>query len=399
MGNPVVIFGSVWGGVLLLYSLGATSNLVPFNVLGLSLVLLNMLSMGLFYLLMVAGRPIPRISPIQALDYRQAAKTYAKILFVLWFSGTCFEIYIQRGFPLYWNWVGDGRLYTDFGIPSFHGVMNAMYLQLVTALAYLYFVRPRRVIIFMLLLLACWPVLMLGRGILLSVVVQITAVFFLMRRLNLKVAFILLLSALAAVFLFGYVGDLRQVVNPFFYLVEPAYVDFFSALPSGFLWFYVYMTSGMSNMFFNIETVQPAYGFGYSLYNLLPSAVKLWLGFDGRNDLFVFVDNNLNAATFYSGYISDFGAVGAFFLAAFVQFCCCLAYAVARKGRPWGVFAYAVAFQILIFSIFYDMFFILPVLFQFVLAILFFSACRLKRLLITPAAKQQAERADSPRPY
>ncbi|MFB4393746.1 MULTISPECIES: O-antigen polymerase [unclassified Pseudomonas] len=397
MGNPVVVFSAVWGSVLLLYCLGATSNLVPINIVGLSLVVLNMLSMALFYLLMVAGRRVPLIDKTQIMEYRRAAKVYAKVLFVLWFGGTCMEVYVQRGFPLYWNWVGDGRLYTDFGIPSFHGIMNAMYLQLVTALAYLYFVKPRRIIILLLFLLACWPVLMLGRGILLSVIVQITAVFFLMRRLNIKVTLILISSALVAVFLFGYVGDLRQVVNPFGYLVEPAYVDFFSSMPSGFLWFYVYMTSGMSNLFFNIETLQPAYSVGYSLYNMLPSALKLWLGFDQRNDLFVFVDNNLNAATFYSGYISDFGPVGAFLLAAFVQFCCCLAYRVARNGRPWGILAYAVAFQILIFSIFYDMFFLLPVLFQFAMAILFFSFYQFTRRSKVRVDLPLAEPSSDPR--
>jgi len=196
--------------------------------------------------------------------------------------------------------------------------------------------------------------------------------------LTLKAVIAVILSAFAAVFLFGYVGDLRQTENPFFYLVKPDFVEFFSAMPSGFLWFYVYLTSGMSNLFYNIETVEPAYSFGYSFYNMLPSAVKIWLGLEGRNDLFVFVDNNLNAATFYSGYISDFGVLGAFFIATIVQFFCCVAYVLAKKGKPWGVLSYAVAFQILIFSIFYDLFFILPVLFQFVLAVTYFLACRLR---------------------
>ncbi|CAM4013496.1 hypothetical protein CCOS865_01681 [Pseudomonas reidholzensis] len=381
MGNPVFVFGAVWGGVLLLYLLGATSNLVPVNVIGLSLIALNILSAALFYVMLAGGRRKALISEQQAMEYRQGAKTYARILFWLWLLGSCFEVYIQRGFPLYWNYVGDGRLYTDFGIPSFHGIMNAMYLQVVTVLAYLYFMRPRKLYILMILLLLCWPVLMLGRGILLSAIIQIVAVFFVLRRLSVRVVVTLLMSALVAIFLFGYVGDLRQVVNPFGYLVKPEYVEFFSALPSGFLWFYVYLTSGMSNLFYNVETLQPAYDFRYSMYNLFPSAVKLWLGLDQRNDLFVFVDGNLNAATFYSGYISDFGVVGAFFLAAFVQFCCCLAYAQATKGRPWGIFAYAVAFQILIFSIFYDMFFLLPVLMQFVLVMFYCLACRLRRRL------------------
>ncbi|NWC95264.1 MULTISPECIES: O-antigen polymerase [unclassified Pseudomonas] len=366
MGNPVFVFCSVWGGVLLLYCLGATTNLVPMNMVGLTLIVMNMISVLVIYL--VLGGSSGRADPETFEKYKKSATVYLKILFWLWLIGTCYEVTVQRGFPLYWNYIGDGRLYTDFGIPSFHGIMNAMYLQVVTVLAYLYFLRPRFRYVLLILLLLCWPVMMLGRGILLSAIIQIVAVFFLMRTLGLRVIITLLISAITAIFLFGYVGDLRQVLNPFAYLVSPGYVDFFSALPSGFLWFYVYLTSGTSNLFYNVELVEPAYSFGYSVYNLIPSALKVWFGFDQRSDLFVFVDGNLNAATFYSGFVSDFGSIGAFLIVFFIQFCCCLTYVIAKKGRPWGIFAYAVAFQILIFSIFYDMFFLLPILFQFVLA-------------------------------
>ncbi|MDQ0649991.1 O-antigen polymerase [Pseudomonas cedrina] len=369
MGNPVFVFCSVWGGVLLLYCLGATTNLVPINAVGLTLIIMNMMSMLLIY--MILGRPSRKPDAETFSRYQAGVRSYLKTLFWIWLVGTCFEVYVQRGFPLYWNYVGDGRLYTDFGIPSFHGIMNAMYLQVVTALAYLYFVRPRFRIVILILLLLCWPVMMLGRGILLSAIIQVVGVFFLMRTLSFRVIVTLIVSAIVAIFLFGYVGDLRQVLNPFSYLVSKDYEWFFSALPSGFLWFYVYLTSGMSNLFYNVDTLQPAYSFGYSFYNLIPSAIKVWFGFDQRSDLFIFVDGNLNAATFYSGFVSDFGPVGAFFIVSFIQFCCCFTYVVARKGRPWGIFAYAVALQILIFSIFYDMFFLLPILFQFVLAMIF----------------------------
>ncbi|WLG30238.1 O-antigen polymerase [Pseudomonas lurida] len=369
MGNPVFIFCSVWGGVFFLYCLNATTNLVPVSAVGMTMIIMNMMSILLISLLLGSALRKPGVETCE--KYQAGVKIYLKTLFWIWLAGTCFEIYIQRGFPLYWNYVGDGRLYTDFGIPSFHGIMNAMYLQVITALAYLYFLRPRFSIICFILLLLCWPIMMLGRGILLSAIIQMVAVFFAMRTLSVRVVLTLVVSAITAIFLFGYVGDLRQVLNPFSYLVSKDYVGFFSGLPSGFLWFYVYLTSGMSNLFYNVDTVQPAYSFGYSFYNLIPSALKVWIGLDGRSDLFVFVDPNLNAATFYAGFVSDFGAIGAFFIVGFIQFCCCFTYAVARKGRPWGILAYAVALQILIFSIFYDMFFLLPILFQFVLAMIF----------------------------
>lgn len=373
--------------VLLLYTLGVTENLVPISFIGVLLITFKMLSMALLYMLLVGARRFSEVAKNDVFKHIEISKIYFRTLLLLWFLGTCFEVYAQRGFPLYWNFVGDGRLYTDFGIPSFHGIMNAMYLQAVTVLAYIYFGKPKKTYIIIMFLLFCWPVMMLGRGIFLSAIIQLVAVFLLTRRLTSRAFLAIALSALLSIFIFGYLGDLRQTENPFFYLVKADYKDLFSSLPSGFLWFYIYLTSGMSNLFYNIDTLEPAYTFGYSFYNMLPSAVKIWMGLEGRNDLFVFVDNNLNAATFYSGYLSDFGVMGAFFLAMFVQFCCCYAYALAKRGHPWGVFAYAVAFQILIFSIFYDLFFILPVLFQFVLVFFYYCSCRLKPRVVLARKK------------
>src|SRR5690606_14886573 len=128
------------------------------------------------------------------LKHIESAGVYFKTLLFFWFIGTCFEVYVQKGFPLYWNIVGDGRLYTDFGIPSFHGVMNAMYLQAVTALAYIYFISPKKRCIVIASVLLFWPVMMLGRGIMLSAIIQIVAVFLLTRRLTLKAVIAVILS-------------------------------------------------------------------------------------------------------------------------------------------------------------------------------------------------------------
>src|SRR5690606_34710250 len=144
MANPVLVFSMVWGSVLALYLVGATDNLVPINSSGDFLILLNVLSIVLIYMLLMFGSRTVATDHVSELKHIESAGVYLKTLLFFWFIGTCFEVYVQKGFPLYWNIVGDGRLYTDFGIPSFHGVMNAMYLQAVTALAYIYFISPKK---------------------------------------------------------------------------------------------------------------------------------------------------------------------------------------------------------------------------------------------------------------
>lgn len=377
MANPVLIYWLVWGGVLFLYLLNATSNLVPINPMGVGLILLNMVSMLMLGTVLSLIYKDDQNRGEHYLKHYPSARIYFKFLFFLWVVGTVIEIYLQRGFPFLWFLVGDSRIYTDFGLPSFHGVMNALYLQSVTVLTFLYLSKPRKLVAFIIILLLFWPLMMFARGILLSALIQVAAVYFVMRRLGVRAILIAMIFSIVAVVLFGYVGDMRQVANPFSPLVRPTYIELFSSLPSGFLWFYVYLTSGLSNLFYNIEILEPSYSFSHTFYNLVPNAIKLWAGFSPRNDLFVLVDDGLNASTYYAAYISDFGLFGAFLTAVFVQAYCCVTYFLARTGRSWGVFSYAVSLQVLMFSIFYDLFFLLPTLMQFLLAFIYSRACLL----------------------
>ncbi|WP_114827026.1 O-antigen polymerase, partial [Vibrio cholerae] len=156
------------------------------------------------------------------------------------------------------------------------------------------------------------------------------------------------------------------------YLVYDEYKDFFDSIPTGFLWVYVYLTAGVSNLFYNLPALEPTYSFDYSFSNMLPTIVRDFFNISGRNDLFIFVDHNLNTSTIYAGFTSDFWILGGFVMVMFIQFLSCIAYRIANRGRPWGVFSYSVFFQILLFSIFYDMFFLLPTLFQISMTVILF---------------------------
>lgn len=364
MTNPLFVFSSVWFLVLFLYSLGLTTNLVSPPVIGLLVIIINLFGMLVLYLLMCAGRRSKEIS----LFRESKLLGYFKFIVFVWLLGSSFEVYWSGGLPLLWRLVDSERLYTEFGVPSFHGVMNAFYLHIVTVSFYLYVRSRGRGFLFFAVILLCWPVLMLGRGILLSAIIQMACVYFYFNRLSPSRLFFLLVLVVSVVFIFGVIGDMRQEVNPFSYLVDQRYDWVFDNLPSGFLWFYVYLTAGLSNFFANIESLSTNFQFGgYAFSNLIPTFLRELLRLDPRNDVVEFVDANLNTSTIYAGFISDFGALGGIFLVTVVQFFCCLSYSLLVKGNHWGVFAYPVCFQVLVFSIFYDMFFLLPTIFQLVI--------------------------------
>ncbi|KAA0987722.1 oligosaccharide repeat unit polymerase [Pseudomonas sp. ANT_J12] len=363
--NPAFVYISMWSLVLLLYFFGLTTNLVPPTVVGLMVILMNMVSIFLLYVLLKGRKKNEPLSSERTEYYVAVVSRFFRLLLVVWLLGTVFEIYYSAGVPLYWRLAGINKLYTEFGVPSLHGVMNACYLQILSMATYLSSKTRSKKLIFVIAVLLLWPVLMLGRGILLSGLIQIVCVSLVLTKISYKKIATLVVVLLSVVVVFGYLGDMRQTSNPFSYLVSGTSAEVFDALPSGFLWFYVYLTAGLSNFFHNIDTVSPAWSVSYSMSNMLPSVVKASFGLDARNDLFTFVDRNLNTSTIYAGFVSDVGAFGGFLFVALIQLVCCCIYNASLKGKPWGIFAYSVAFQILVFSIFYDMFFLLPTLFQF----------------------------------
>lgn len=379
--NPAFIYVSMWSLVLVLYFFGLTTNLVPPSVVGLLVILMNMVSVVLLYFLLKSRTSFEPANEHRAIFYVEMVSKFLRLVFCIWLLGTVFEVYYSGGVPLYWRMAGINKLYTEFGVPSLHGVMNACYLQMLSMATYLVVKTKSRWLVVGILALLLWPVLMLGRGILLSGLIQVVCVSLLLTKVSYKKVLTLIMVALSVVVVFGYLGDMRQTSNPFSYLVSGTSAEVFEALPSGFLWFYVYLTAGLSNFFHNVDIVNPAWSVSYSMSNMLPSVVKDFFGLDARNDLFTFVDRNLNTSTIYAGFVSDVGALGGFIFVGAIQLVCCCIYNASLKGKPWGIFAYSVAFQILVFSIFYDMFFLLPTLFQFFICFMLytFSNVRLGR--------------------
>jgi len=173
--------------------------------------------------------------------------------------------------------------------------------------------------------------------------------------------------AILAIFViigFGYFGDLRQTYNPFIPLVNDEWRSFFENIPSGFLWVYIYFTSGYNNLIFNVDLINPTYFPYYSLAKLVPSVVYNLLGVTKTLDGFEFVNENLNVSTIYASFYSDFGIL-AFFPVFFIQGLAVYFYKRAWRGDFFSLLKYSIVFQAIIFSPFIDTFFYLPFIVQF----------------------------------
>ena len=375
LSNPVVVYSLVWLGVLLLVSFRFTTNLLPLNRSTLLLVLGNVASMGLIYFLLRRVTPKKEINKENLDDSVRPLKILIKRLLIVWVLGSLFEIINAGGLPLWWALGGGAeKNYTDFGVPTFHGLMNALYLFSVTGLFFDYMVTRNRKALRWSLLLLAWPVAMLGRGILLCAVGQMAGVYFCLKRVSIKTLLALVLTAIFLISVFGWIGDTRGRSTPFSYLVNTQrQSEVFEFLPSGFLWIYVYLTSPLANVINNIDVIQPSYVPYYSIINLVPSFGRGSIGPRVNADPLERVDQSLTVSTFYSGFLSDFGLIGALIAVCILQFFCVMIYFPARDKRPWAVLAYAVVFECIVFSVFTNLFFlhtyILQVLFGLYLGV------------------------------
>lgn len=365
--SPVTLFFLPWTIALILYSFGATENLVelstPLIVLLFFIFLIFSIATTLSYINYPTGRRL-KSTWTYAIASMERLKKVINIQFVIWFLGTIFEIYKSGGLPLIWAILGDSRIYTDFGIPSFHGLMNGIYFSLMACLYFCYKVTNEKRYLFCTLAMLAWPVLMLGRGIMLTALVQLGIIYGFFIRLKIKTLLYLMLSSLLIIIGFGVIGNTRGNENPFAYLVVKGYESVFESLPNGFLWMYIYITSPLSNLAFNFEIVNPVWNFYYSKVNLFPSFLRPE-NLD-RADNFNFIDPTLNVSTIFASSHSDYGVYGDLVLMIILAAWAAFWFKKLRYSIIY-ILPYSLVGAVLFFSIFYNLFLLYPYLFATIL--------------------------------
>jgi len=149
--------------------------------------------------------------------------------------------------------------------------------------------------------------------------------------------------------------------------------EFFSLLPSGFYWVYLYACAGMTNVNAALPGLEPTGVPYWSTVGLAPTVVRdviydfATLDYASRYPLEM-VAPMLNVFTLYGGILADFGTVACVVLTGVMTLVAAYFYQNALRGRLWAVLASAVMFQVIVLSIYWDNLTSWVVLFQLVLA-------------------------------
>jgi oligosaccharide repeat unit polymerase len=380
--HPLFLFASVWSGVLILYLLRLSKVLSATNdqaveAVGLILVPFALVLGGanLYYYLApkVRVRRNHLLCGANEVDDLAVLKRRLKKWLFVWLILSAVEIPLSGGIPLVWLFTGNPKTYADFGISTLHGLLNSMILAIGLCYTAIFARFGGRRYLLCSIGIVCWAVLIVTRAMIIVDILQTGMAIVLYRGISAKLAVRLVALALIIVIGFGALGDLRTGAANFLAVAQPteAYPQW---LPSGVLWFYIYLTTPLNNLAYTIASVRPSNNFLFpnTVAPLFPTVVRnviygssLETALSGE-----LVDETFNVSTAYIGPVQDYGALGMMCFSLFISI---LAAFYWWRANFRDELIYIVIAQCLLISVFYDYFFSLPIITQVFWIYLFLS--------------------------
>ncbi|EDM37181.1 putative transmembrane protein [Pedobacter sp. BAL39] len=366
--NPIVFFILTWLFVLVLYSLQYSKLLTVLSNSTLLYIGLSCSSFAASYLFVIS---ITKKWDGKTTYFSNIGiNKVLKIVFFIWLSLTLVEIAYFRSLPLLaLLGIGAGA-YTEWGIPSLHGLLNAMIIALSNYFFYLFLTTRNKKYLWFFLFCLCWPILLVTRQVFMSMSVQAVLTYIFLNKFKAKTVFTIALVALCVVFLFGFVGDLRAGDSLMFINLAQPSDDYPAFLPSGFLWVYIYVTSPLNNVNFNIDKY-PGFAFNpsYVLSSFFPSFIRNMI-FEKENIFdFKLVNQYLNVSSMFPNYLGAFGYWGSILFYFVLGTIFSLVYVKATRKNvniKW-IFIIVVLLHNILFSVFVDFFSNLVFIFQMIL--------------------------------
>lgn len=322
---PAPLFAILWIGVLLLYQAKLSLLLQELRPETVFLVVGSVLAMVLGWVLVSCylGRLISfRFSRV-LFHQHFTSRFFVRKLKVIKYPlmlGICIEISAERGLPLLSAFgVGSQIDYVEYGIPVLHGLLNGLYLVFaVGVVARSLATHSLKFQIIVLLLI--YPILILNRQMIVSILIQAFLLYVLYNRVGVKQFVVTLCYILGLILLFGFLGDFRTGREIILLLAQPSF-DVPDYFPSGFVWFYSYITTPLNNVNANID-IEPIFALNELVSNLFPSVFRnMFFGNVDTAD-WLLVDRAFTVSSIFRPILMDIGYIGApvlFFLLGIIS--------------------------------------------------------------------------------
>jgi oligosaccharide repeat unit polymerase len=379
--HPLVVFSVVWLGVVFLFSLHLSYILrypTPYATQAVLKIWLPFAGMISFYwaLHSLSRSAYPEKRKPWDLNFTLLRRRLSTC-FKVWMVLTVFEVILSGGVPLLWAFTGSSKIYTDFGIPSLHGLVNSFLLSICISHFLLFIVtndrRELRIPIFVL----CWSVVIINRNMMLVTLLEFAVIYIRIRKVRFTTFLKLGSGVLAFVLAFGVVGDIRQGSSSIIRDLAQPTEEYPQWLPSGVLWAYIYITTPINNLIYNMDAIRPENNllFPNTAATLFPSVLRgvIYGNRIGDAESGQLVVSAFNVSTAYVGPYSDFGIFGTALFSIMIAFVCQFFW---FRESLRDILMFAVVTQCLALTLFFDHFFALPVITQLGWLWLFFSPKR-----------------------
>jgi oligosaccharide repeat unit polymerase len=368
--HPLVIFWCAWVSSVGLYVLHLSDVLIFSSGLVISVVAWIVIPFTLATLVYLACYSwAPSSLAAFRLDTEIAVarlKRRLEIGFIIWSILTTVEIVVSGGVPLLWLIQGSSKTYFDFGIASFHGLLNSLILTIGLSGFVIFVITGKKAQLWMPGFVVLWSLIAVTRNLMIVILIECGIVWVMVRGITTKTLTKGVVGVIALILVFGYIGDVRTGVEQFRDIAQPSsnYPDW---LPSGVLWVYIYVSTPINNLVNTTRNAHPLNSplFPYATSQLVPSALREAIyppeivGSASTGEL---VDEgSWNVSTAFVGAFQDFGMFG---IACYSIFMALVAAHFWRDRSLRGSLIYAVLGQCLAMSIFYNHLFYLPVITQ-----------------------------------
>ena len=371
--NPVCFYPIVWLTVLLLFQLRYSYVLLEMN----NKTLVYLLLSCLFFTLPAAVSWSKKKYYLNVFTFRKLYNTQG--IAVFWALFVLFSIAVFGMFPFFIFFGVNVARYTEWGFSGFHGLLNAILMSYAIIKFGLYLITKENSHLKIALLCLLWPMLLLTRQMIMSLFVQFIFVYYYIKGIKARVFFKLGVFFVLIIIAFGLLGNLRDSGGEeMFYSLAAPTENYPRFLPSGFLWLYIYVTSPINNIVYNIDNYPLLqFSIGDAFSGLLPSPLRALL--PERDNDFVLVNEALNVASSHVNFLEGFGFFGSLFYQLILGFIITMFYIRYKMSDDIKYsFIMAVLAHNIVFSFFVDFFTNLVFLFQIVFIYLFFSRVRIK---------------------
>jgi oligosaccharide repeat unit polymerase len=364
--HPLVVLVGVWSLVMYLYSLH-WSELMSVKLADGMPILLSVFAPFAYVSALFAMRRPKEVtkSGYQIQPGTEQRLTRAlRIMALAWVGATLLEIVYSRGVPIEWLAIHSAKTYFDFGIPTVHGFLNALICAITSTCFLLYLRLKDRRFLFGSMFIVVWGIVAMTRQLMMVCIFQYAVIYACVRRLSLQKLVVYCCAALIVLAGFGALGDARTGAKKFESLAMPS-ENYPEALPSVFLWGYMYAVTPLMNLIYTRDTRDSGHDLLmlHTIAPLLPSVLRSRLIANEKNQKGNVISQAFNVSTAFVDSYTDAGLLGVM-LFAFGISIPCVFYWYRYANDDYSLLIFSVLMQCLILTVFYDHFLSLPVITQ-----------------------------------